>query len=79
MANKTRRGGKVSLAVLGQQIVDELAASTKPPPEGAFTVYDVAEKFNGFSRDRISCMLNNDKRLASRVYRGKRYYWPKYF
>lgn len=77
MANQTRRNGQVSLAVLGAQIVDELAANTKPPPDGAFTIYDVQDKFQGLKRNMIAMRLNSDKRLNSRVYRGKKYYWPK--
>ena len=77
MANKTRRDGQVSLAVLGRQIVDELAESTKPPPEGAFTVYDVLHKFNGQSVCHVQKRLKADNRLTSRMYKDKRYYWPK--
>ena len=77
MANQTGRNRQVSLAVLGRQIVSELSAQCKPPPEGAFTVYDVEHDFGGLKRNAICAILNEDKRLTSRIYRGKRYYWAK--
>lgn len=77
MADSSGRKREVSLAVLGQQIVDELAASTKPPPDGAFTVYDVLPRFNGLSVFQVQKKLKADTRLTSKIYRDKRYYWAK--
>ena len=77
MANKTRRDGQVSLAVLGAQLVDEIASQYAPPPEGAFTLYDVMHKFGGLKRSQVEKIVGSDARFDSKMYRGKRYYWPK--
>lgn len=77
MANKTRRDGQVSLAVLGAQLVDEIASQYAPPPEGAFTLYDVMHKFVGLKRVQVERVLKQDSRFDSKIFRGKRYYWPK--
>lgn len=77
MANKTRRDGQVSLAVLASQLVDEIASQYAPPPDGSFTVLDVMHKFGGLKRATVDKIIRADSRLDSKMYHGKRYYWPK--
>ena len=77
MANPNGRKRPVSLADLSNALLDEIAAERCPPPEGAFTCYDVGHKFHGLGPKSILEILSHDKRLDSKLWRGKRYFWPR--
>lgn len=79
MANQTGRKREISLADLSKKFLAQLAAENAPPPDGAFNVDDARESpsLAGKSTKRMLEMLANDTRLESKLYRGRRWFWPK--
>jgi hypothetical protein len=67
---------KLSIKALSEQFLAQLGDERQPPPEGAFTVREAAARSMRSEKTTLS-MLTNDTRLESKLWRGRRYFWPK--
>jgi hypothetical protein len=67
---------KLSLKALSDQFLAQLEDERQPPPEGAFTVKDARRK-TGCTEKRTLEILMADKRLESKMWKGRRYFWPR--